>query len=398
MHLTRSVHNNKTDNPSSDCVKIPQECSFEMALNICLNCSNLLTIIAIVLMSSHHGTVDAESNSTSDETIANATHFMVNTTKEQKTPAITAPSSPLHMGRIGDEKNSNSSMPTTTTTNSSSVSDSVKITRPQIIITHNKPLEVIANRINGTNNCTANFGYDNSSTRIVREGRGRLKRGGDVSTNEEVSVENGAEDKSQRSSGSSSSEGTASGAVSGELGQRLNVSSTNVEAINEEHSKNPTEMTNCGNGVKNGSDKVQNGTDWSTKGNASEITINYGKSARNGTMAEMDNTTKTVEMDNTTKSETSGKEVNGRQKRDSQDFVSQANAQLQSAFGSAQSVLPQQQPSALQQLPTQIIQIPSVDLSSGKAQNILLISDSGNVSMSRGSHFLTVSTVMEQKK
>uniref|UniRef100_A0A183CP75 Serine/threonine-protein kinase DDB_G0282963 n=1 Tax=Globodera pallida TaxID=36090 RepID=A0A183CP75_GLOPA len=382
MHLTRSVHNNKTDNPSSDCVKIPQEL-FEMALNICLHCSNLLTIIAIVLMSSHHGTVDAESNSTLDETNANATHFMVNTTKEQKTPAITAPSS-LHMGRIGDEKSSNSSIPTN---NNSST--------------------------NGTNNCTTNFGYNNSSTRIVREGRGRLKRGVDMSTNEEVSVENGAEDKSQRSSGSSSSsaEGNdASGAVSGELGQKLNVSSTNVEAINEEHSKNPTEMTNCGDGelllkladnegedseefvqsVKNGSDKVQNGTNWSIKGNASEITINYGKSARNGTMA--------VEMDNTTKSETSGKEMNGRQKRDSQDFVSQANAQLQSAFGSAQSVLQQQQPSALQQLPTQIIQIPSVDLSSGKAQNILLISDSGNVSMSRGSHFLTVSTVMEQKK
>ncbi|KAI3416061.1 hypothetical protein GPALN_005613 [Globodera pallida] len=377
-----------------------------MALNICLHCSNLLTIIAIVLMSSHHGTVDAESNSTLDETNANATHFMVNTTKEQKTPAITAPSS-LHMGRIGDAKSSNSSIPTN---NNSSVSGSVKNSRPQIIITHNKPLEVNANKTNGTNNCTTNFGYNNSSTRIVREGRERLKRGADVSTNEEVSVENGVEDESKRSSGSSSSsaEGNdASGAVSGELGQKLNVSSTNVEVINN---KNPNEMTNCGNGelllkladnegedseefvqsVKNGSDKVQNGTNWSIKGNASEITINYGQSARNGTMA--------VEMDNTTKSETSGKEMNGRQKRDSQDFVSQANAQLQSAFGSAQSVLQQQQPSALQQLPTQIIQIPSVDLSSGKAQNILLISDSGNVSMSRGSHFLTVSTVMEQKK
>uniref|UniRef100_A0A183BSV3 Uncharacterized protein n=1 Tax=Globodera pallida TaxID=36090 RepID=A0A183BSV3_GLOPA len=330
--------------------------SFEMALNICLHCSNLLTIIAIVLMSSHHGTVDAESNSTLDETNANATHFMVNTTKEQKTPAITAPSS-LHMERIGDEKSSNSSIPTN---NNSSVSGST----------------------NGTNNCTTNFGYNNSSTRIVREGRERLKRGADVSTNEEVSVENGAEDESKRSSGSSSSsaEGNdASGAVSGELGQTLNISSTNVETINN---KNPTEMTNCGNG-----ELLLKLAD--NEGEDSEEFVQR-QSARNGTMA--------VEMDNTTKSEMSGKEMNGRQKRDSQDFVSQANAQLQSAFGSAQSVLQQQQPSALQQLPTQIIQIPSVDLSSGKAQNILLISDSGNVSMSRGSHFLTVSTVMEQKK
>ncbi|KAL3097903.1 hypothetical protein niasHS_000638 [Heterodera schachtii] len=121
--------------------------------------------------------------------------------------------------------------------------------------------------------------------------------------------------------------------------------------------------------VKNGSEETPKGTKLATETEKSSVaTAEKG----NGTVE-------------------NGTNERRRKRENTQDLVRQANAQLQNSFGNAQTMVQQQQ-----QMPAQIIQLPSMDLSNGKAQNVLLISDSGNVSMSRGLHFLTVSTVLQQ--
>uniref|UniRef100_A0A914HWV6 Uncharacterized protein n=1 Tax=Globodera rostochiensis TaxID=31243 RepID=A0A914HWV6_GLORO len=110
-------------------------------------------------------------------------------------------------------------------------------------------LETAATAFAATNDRVGESPSENGCRRLgdVRSSAHRVRFGVSTHPPPDTSPWNGAEDESQRSSGSSSSEGNVSGAVSGELGQRLNVSSTNVKAINEEHRKNPTEITNCGN-------------------------------------------------------------------------------------------------------------------------------------------------------
>ncbi|KAL3081036.1 hypothetical protein niasHT_037506 [Heterodera trifolii] len=371
---------------------------------------------AVIALIVHHQTVllNAESNSTSKEgqNEANGTALFkkINATDKkdegQKVLLLLKQKQRQHFGE-GKTVDWSSNSTSSSSSNASSVpfSETKK-----------------ANRGNNCTTPTAHFGQKNSTKIDKQKREKRRKREADSTTSvEHFSTENGeekdesgrlssetssgAEEKEEAKKNSSEANGERKGKERDETeggGRRGGGEEEEEEDNEEEKGEN---STNCGNelgelllkmaqkegkvadaivkSVKNGSEETPKGTKLATETEKSSGTVeneaNYG--GRNQTVA--------TEKGNGTVE--NGTNERRRKRENTQDLVRQANAQLQNSFGNAQTMVQQQQ-----QMPAQIIQLPSMDLSNGKAQNVLLISDSGNVSMSRGLHFLSVSTSLQQ--